>query len=165
MKKILIILLPAALMMAACSQPAATAEEAKPAFSLDSVKAAIIESNKKFSASVASGDSVGFLSCYTTDAVLMAPNAPKFIGEAGLKAYFYNGASSGALRIELNADEVFGGPEMVTEVGNWILKDSTGANLDKGNYMVLWKQENGQWKMFRDIYNSDNPPMPVAAPR
>jgi ketosteroid isomerase-like protein len=30
--------------------------------------------------------------------------------------------------------------------------------LDKGKYIVIWKQEDGQWKLHRDIFNSSMPP-------
>ncbi len=33
-------------------------------------------------------------------------------------------------------------------------------NVDKGKYIVVWKKENGDWKVWRDIWNSDNPPPP-----
>jgi len=32
-----------------------------------------------------------------------------------------------------------------------------GYVLDKGKYIVIWKQEEGQWKLHRDIFNSSMP--------
>jgi ketosteroid isomerase-like protein len=28
-------------------------------------------------------------------------------------------------------------------------------SLDKGKYVAVWKKENGTWKMYRDIWNSN----------
>ncbi len=30
-------------------------------------------------------------------------------------------------------------------------------SLDKGKYVVVWKKQNGNWKMYRDIWNSNMP--------
>jgi ketosteroid isomerase-like protein len=35
--------------------------------------------------------------------------------------------------------------------------DKDGKQIDKGKYIVLWKKEDGKWKLFRDCYNSDLP--------
>jgi len=33
--------------------------------------------------------------------------------------------------------------------------------LDKGKYIVIWKKVDGEWKYYRDIFNSDLPiPVP-----
>jgi ketosteroid isomerase-like protein len=39
--------------------------------------------------------------------------------------------------------------------------DSAGNKLEKGKFIVLWKQEKGIWKMYRDIWNSDASPLPT----
>ena len=49
---------------------------------------------------------------------------------------------------------------------NWLkramyeLYDAENKMIDKGKYVVVWKPVNGEWKLFRDIFNSD---MPAAA--
>ncbi len=35
--------------------------------------------------------------------------------------------------------------------------DKDEKELEKGKYIVLWKKEEGKWKLFRDCYNSDMP--------
>jgi ketosteroid isomerase-like protein len=43
------------------------------------------------------------------------------------------------------------------EVAEYTLLDEGGQALDKGKYIVIWKQEDGQWKLHRDIFNSSMP--------
>ena len=31
--------------------------------------------------------------------------------------------------------------------------------VDKGNYIVVWKKDDGKWKIFRDIWNSSEKAM------
>ena len=37
------------------------------------------------------------------------------------------------------------------------------VSAEKGKFIVVWKEENGKWKMHRDIWNSDAPPPPPPA--
>jgi ketosteroid isomerase-like protein len=32
---------------------------------------------------------------------------------------------------------------------------------DKGKYIVVYKKDGDKWKLYRDIWNSDNPPPPA----
>ena len=132
-------------------------------FNLDSAKAAITASNDAFGKMWAAGDSTAFGNCYTTDAQLNAPNMERMKGIAAAVAFFSEGYSWGIRGGSLTTEEVMGGPEVVGETGNYVITDSAGKAMDKGKYIVLWKMEDGKWKMHRDIWNSDNP-MPAAAP-
>lgn len=46
---------------------------------------------------------------------------------------------------------------MLAEEGEFTFMDKNDKFLDKGKYIVLWKKEDGEWKLFRDCYNSDMP--------
>ena len=39
-------------------------------------------------------------------------------------------------------------------------KDKAGATVDAGKYLTLFSRKDGQWRIIRDIWNSDNPPAP-----
>lgn len=145
------------MLMVSCSEPTASVA---PAFSIDSAKAAIAASNKMYNESFAKNDSVAFVGCYTSDAVLMAPNMPALSGSDGIKAFFTGGYAMGIRGIDLVTTEVNGGPEMVYETGTYSVKDGTGNSLEKGKFIVIWKNVDGVWKMHRDIYNSDAPTPP-----
>lgn len=132
-------------------------------FSLDSVKAAITASNAAFDKSWATGDSVAFGNLYTSDGWLSAPNMNRMTGTAAITGFFSGGYALGIRNGKLTTEEVMGGPEVVSESGKYIISDSAGKTMDQGKYMVLWKQENDKWKMYRDMWNSDLPP-PAPAP-
>lgn len=146
-----------------CSNEAAKTETA--AFSLDSAKAAIAASNKNFGDSWATGDSAMFAGCYTSDAVVSAPNMPALTGTASVTAFFNEGYKWGIRNIAIKTSEVFGGKDCVVETGTYELIMENNVSADKGKYIVMWKEENGKWKMHRDVWNSDLPcpPPPPAA--
>jgi ketosteroid isomerase-like protein len=43
------------------------------------------------------------------------------------------------------------------EVGKYTIQGEGGQVTDTGKYVVIWKQEAGQWKLHRDIWNSSRP--------
>ena len=65
--------------------------------------------------------------------------------------------NTGIGSIELNTLEVWGDENFITEEGLFTIKSKEGAQLDKGKYIVLWKKEDGKWKLHRDMSNSDLP--------
>jgi len=46
------------------------------------------------------------------------------------------------------------------ETGKYELFVGDKVSAEKGKFIVIWKEENGKWKMHRDIWNSDAPPPP-----
>jgi ketosteroid isomerase-like protein len=58
----------------------------------------------------------------------------------------------------LETVEVEGHGDTAVEVGKFTLKSEGGQVLDQGKYIVIWKQEEGQWKLHRDIFNSSMAP-------
>jgi ketosteroid isomerase-like protein len=48
--------------------------------------------------------------------------------------------------------------DTVIDVGLYTLKSADDAVLDQGKYIVVWKNEDGNWKIHRDIFNSSLAP-------
>ncbi len=159
MKKLCVLFL-SAMIILACNQPTAT-KEATGSFNLDSVKVAIAANNKTFSEAIEKNDSALFISNYTTDGCVM-PNggAPKMCGAEGLSKFFGMAKQMGINSVKLTTTEVLGGKELVSEEGLYEILDKAGNAIDKGKFIVTWKEEKGSWKKYRDIWNSDMPPPP-----
>lgn len=144
------------------TKPAET--PAEPAFNLDSVKAAIAASNQLYSESIAKGDSAMYVDRYTSDAILMAPNMPSLAGTAGVGGFFKAATTQmGIKNLALVTTNVYGEGDYVTEEGTYELFVADNKSVDKGKFLVLWKRTDAGWKMYRDIFNSDNPPPPAPA--
>ncbi len=132
-----------------------------PTFSLDSVKEAITANNKLYGESFATNDSAKFVNSYTSDACIYVSNMPKMCGPQPITAFFNGAYKMGIRNLILTTSEVTGGAEAVAETGSYELHADKGQVIDKGKYIVIWKEENGKWKMHRDIWNTD---MPATAP-
>jgi len=159
MKKILFLVF-ASYTLYSCSSPAGSKEPIG-SFNLDSVKAAIAANNKVFAASIKNGDSLAMIGTYTTDGCLMPSNSPKMCGVKGISEFYTWTRQMGAGDLVLQVLEVTGGNELVSEEGTYDVLGKDGKSMEKGKYIVTWKQENGVWKKYRDIWNSDAPPPPM----
>jgi uncharacterized protein (TIGR02246 family) len=123
------------------------------------VSPAIEAMNDSFAQAWAQGDGVALAGLYTDDAMVMPPNSPMVQGKDAV-TQFWTG-SLGTLpgtTIKLTSVEVVGDEDMAHEVGNWVVSDSTGAAVDNGKYIVIWKHTPDGWRFYRDMWSSDNPP-------
>ena len=114
------------------------------------------------------GDAAGVANLYTTDAQLLPPNAPMVTGRADIEAVWRGMIEPVRPGVTVTTVEAVGMDSLAVEVGRYVLTDSTGAALDEGKYMVLWRRTTEGWRMHRDIWNSDRPvagsvPAPVPA--
>jgi ketosteroid isomerase-like protein len=129
----------------------------KPAFDLTNAKKEIEAANVEISAFMAKGDTVGIASAYSKEGSLMPNNMPSVKGKDSLVAIWSEFIKAGIGSIELNTLEVWGDQNFITEEGLFEIKTKEGVALDKGKYLVLWKKEDGKWKLHRDISNSNLP--------
>jgi ketosteroid isomerase-like protein len=158
MKKIFFLLLTAGALYS-CSEHMGAKDAGS--FNMDSVRAAIDANNKVFAASMKNGDSLAFIGTYTSDGCVMPSNTAKLCGAKGIGDFFSWTKQMGAGDLLFVVSEVTGGKDLVSEEGTYEVKGKDGASMEKGKYLVTWKQENGQWKKYRDIWNSDAPPPPM----
>ena len=119
-------------------------------------QAVITETNRAFTDAALKGDSAAFVtSLYHPDANIFAPNAPQADAKTAA-SMFGQFPKMGITGFTLNTKEVFEGDETVTEVGAYEMSNGNNT-IDKGKYMVVWKKDGDKWKLYRDIWNSDNP--------
>jgi ketosteroid isomerase-like protein len=161
MKRLLIPL--TALVLVACNQAGEPKIETASAssFNLAAARDSIIAANNRLAAAIGAGDSTAVASFYTSDAKLMASNMPAFSGTAAITSFAAEAFKMGIKHIKFDILDVWGSKELVGEEGIYTITDDKGGTVDKGKYLVFWKQEDGKWKLFRDIFNSDMPPAPM----
>lgn len=156
MKKTTILIACAALLFS-CQQPTASepkAERVAAANSAD-VEARVKANNERFREAIVKGDSASISALYTADAKVFPPNAPA-MDRAGIGAMAAQIPSMGIKKFVVATSDVVPSGDMFIETGTWEMGDGTKV-FDKGKYLVVWKQEGDELKMFRDVWNSDNP--------
>jgi ketosteroid isomerase-like protein len=133
-------------------------KEAK--FEIEPVKKHIFEKNKTYSSRFTTGDSLYYVEHYCADAEVMSPNVPIVKGREAIRKFFYNDGQNNEAIIELPDGNIYGDEDLVVEEGVYNFPDGKGGSVDKGKFIALWKQEDGKWKLYREIWNTDLPPAP-----
>ena len=90
-------------------------------------------------------------------AVMPAGSEP-IRGTEAIAKFWQSALSSGVAAIELKTVEVYGQGTRATEVGEYVLRDKAGKVLDRGKYIVIWRNQDGQWKLLRDMFSTNLPP-------
>ena len=132
-------------------------EKSASAFDIEQGKASIKQGNQNFMKAFKAADFTEVSNNYSTDAKIMTANMPAIVGRKEIKHFISDLMKSGMSDLQLSTVEIWGDSSILAEEGTYNLSDSTGTQIDKGKYVVLWKQESGNWKMLRDIWTSDLP--------
>jgi len=118
---------------------------------------AIAAADEEFGATFSKGDAAGMAALYTETAQLLPPNSDFLTGRQEIQAFFQALMDMGIKEAKLEAIEVERHGDTAIEVGKFALEGDEGQVLDAGKYIVIWKREDGQWKLHRDIFNSSMP--------
>jgi uncharacterized protein (TIGR02246 family) len=147
------------LLLLACSEPVA------PAPSADEVRAAIETQNRAFGEAVHAGDTAAIGALYSADGAVLPPNGARVTGRAAVTEFWTSALTAGISSAVLTTEEVFyAGGDTATEIGSAVLSAKDGSVVDEGKYIVLWKQEDGAWRLHRDIWNSNRAAAPATPP-
>ena len=119
--------------------------------------------NTQFMDAFARKDGAALGSVYAEDALAMPPGAVQVEGRAAIEAMWKSMLLLPLSTFELKTSEVGGGVETAWETGHYRLLSTDGSVADAGKYVVIWKQVEGGWKIYRDIWNSDAPSASPAA--
>jgi uncharacterized protein (TIGR02246 family) len=127
--------------------------------SIDSeIRVAIEEANQKFMDALSAKDSATVAGLYAENAKILPPNLAPVEGKENIRK-FWQGLVDNGMVLKLATDEVHTMGNLAAEVGAFKAVTSDGKEQDNGKYMVLWIKENGKWKLYRDMWSSNNPPV------
>jgi uncharacterized protein (TIGR02246 family) len=120
-------------------------------------RTAVEAGNKRFSEALKRGDAQGLTSLYTKDAMVFPANSEIVKGREAIKGMWDGVIAAGIKGITLTTVEVESCGDIANEVGTYTMMGEGDKELDRGKYIVVWKREDGQWKLHRDIFNTSNP--------
>jgi ketosteroid isomerase-like protein len=95
-------------------------------------------------------------SMYTEDAWLLPPNGEMAQGRDAVRAIF-GGMIDAGLNAELETVEAIAAGDLGYKLGTFKVLGPDGSVLDRGKFIEVWNQAGGEWKVSRDIWNSDMP--------
>ena len=101
----------------------------------------------------ANGDAAAINNLYADDALILPPGAEPISGkDATLQLwtdFIAEAPGGGITSVEAVA---FG--DLGYEYGTYVSEDADGGHLDHGKYLTVWKLVDGEWKIYRDTWNS-----------
>jgi uncharacterized protein (TIGR02246 family) len=121
------------------------------------VAEAIAAGNAKFAEAFARGDAAAIAALYTEEGAVLPPNAETMQGRAAIEAFWQVPMNMGVKAVTLTSVEVEDHGNVAIEVGKYTLRGEGDQLLDAGKYVVVWKHDQGEWRLHRDIWNTSQP--------
>jgi ketosteroid isomerase-like protein len=126
-------------------------------FDMSAARKTVDDTNQKFEEAVRKADSATLGSLYTSDAMAMPANSEPIKGN-DIGGMWGSVLRMGIKDAKLTTTDLQGNADLLAETGTYEMYGDKNKTLDKGKYVVVWKQENGQWKIYRDIWNTSMRP-------
>jgi ketosteroid isomerase-like protein len=102
------------------------------------------------------GDVAAIDAMFTPDARSYPPGAPAAIGIDAIHALTVDFLEVGVTQFREETAAFYGNAEYVVDEGSYLLTYGGGIT-ERGKYVNVWKQTNGQWRIQSNIWNTDAP--------
>jgi ketosteroid isomerase-like protein len=140
-----------ALLVLGCNQ------QQKPTFDVTAMKQIIEEKNNRFTQAHITGDTTFLNNIFTKDAKAFPPNSDVVIGRAAISAVNSQWVNLGIKEFREETTAFYGNEEYLIDEGTYYVRYGKNNTIDKGKYLNVWKKEDGDWKMFTNMWNTSMP--------
>lgn len=123
----------------------------------------IQDANQLFMTAVSKADSKALTAMYTTDAKLLPANREAIDGAEAIGGFWSETINMGIKKVMFQTVSAQQVGDMALEEGKYALYVEGDQVVDQGKYMVTWKKEQGKWKVYRDIWNTNAPAAQIRA--
>src|SRR5690348_2842547 len=105
----------------------------------------VAEVNEQFMAAFSRGDAAAVAALYAEHGQLLPPLHEPLLGRAAIQAFWQTAMDEGfrLLRRETFESETYG--DTGIDIGRYLLLGACKQVLDKGKYVIVWKQVDGRW--------------------
>ena len=132
-----------------------TAFSQKTNFDLNVAKKEIRLQINAFVDALSKSDSIAIGNLYTIDAKILNHGSPSIIGRRDIIEDYGETIRSGMTVSNFIITGLWGNNNLLVEESTGYFSLTNGKVVLKGIFLVVWKKEKGQWKIFRDTYFSD----------
>ncbi|MGC1203596.1 MAG: nuclear transport factor 2 family protein [Flavobacteriaceae bacterium] len=129
-------------------------------FDLSAIKKIIQKNNDAFMKAHITRDTAILNSMYTKDAKVFAPNSEVITDRAVIEAMNLQWVNYDIKEAREESTATYGNEYYMIDEGTYYMSFGTDSIVDKGKYLNVWKKEDGKWKMFTNMWNSDLPATP-----
>lgn len=127
----------------------------------DAVERAIAAQNRQWLQAIQQKDTAAIRSLMAPGTVALPPNGPAMDGPDAVVGLWGNLVGMPGLKLDFSTKDlvVAASGDLAVETGTWTMQ-ADGQNgepmNDNGKYVVVWQKVGSQWKVLRDIWNSDH---------
>jgi uncharacterized protein (TIGR02246 family) len=118
------------------------------------IHAAIRAADDRFESTFEEGNAAGMANLYTDNGMLLPTGSDFVKGKEAIEAFWQRAMDIGVKNAKLDIVEIEKHGDTAIEVGQYMLSSADDKVMDQGKYVVIWKHEDGAWKLHRDIWNS-----------
>jgi uncharacterized protein (TIGR02246 family) len=129
--------------------------------SANDIRAGIEAGNRDFIAAFERGDAAAIAKLYTAEGQLLPANSDFVRGSDAIRKFWQGAIDMGLKAVVLDTIEVEDYGDTAIEMGRYRLLAAAGVVADNGKYVVIWKNENGRWRLHRDIWTTNQAPSAV----
>ena len=102
-----------------------------------------------------SGDADRTAELYTSDGQLLPPGNDLVTGREAVADFWRGVVDSGVETIDIEPLDVDVHGDSAVRVGQATLSDAGGGTVDDVKFIEVWKRDEGEWRIHRDIWNSN----------
>lgn len=122
----------------------------------------ITAANKEFMEAFNNGDAKAVASHYTENGSLYPPNSDVLTGHEAIASFWSGAMSMGVEKALLETITAEGYGDFAIEEGRYKLFAPGDILIDQGKYFVTWEKQGNEWKLAKDIWNTNNAAIPRA---
>lgn len=128
--------------------------QAPPAFDLLAARALIEQKNAQFTAAHIAGDVAAIDAMFTRDAKSFPPGAEAVVGPEALHTLTVDYLKSGITAFTEKTTDLYGTADLLIDQGEYSVTYGPENTVERGKYLNVWKQEDGEWKIHANIWNT-----------
>jgi ketosteroid isomerase-like protein len=116
---------------------------------------------RQFSAAYVRGDAAAMADLYTADAVIFPERSEWITGREAIRRYWTLGPGRRITRHVVTPSRIIVNGRHAYDYGLFEIageRDGIAWGPSRGKYVVVWRRENGGWRMQLDIWNSNAEP-------
>jgi len=131
----------------------------------DPAQRAIVAQSRALMAAIETGDAAAVANLFTADAGMsVAPTGGVIRGRANIEGFWRVVFGSGLAKLDLVSADLQGDGNLRVETGSYRALGADGRELGRGQYLLSWIKEGGEWKISNDFAVPDTVPVAAATP-
>lgn len=130
-------------------------------FDVTAMKKIIVEKSNRFTQAHITGDTTFLNNIFTQDAKTYPPNSNVVKGRAAISAVNSEWVNYGIKEFSEESTSFYGNEDYLIDEGTYYLRYGKDNTIDKGKYINIWKKEDGDWKLFSNMWNTSMPATPA----